>query len=305
MDQQRLILDGPQLEELENHKKLKEYEIESYSTIYLIPADLLFVHMKTISNQIINISINPNSTIQELKRTIENKEGIPMNQQILLLDGSQIEELEDHKKLKEYNIGSNNFLNLNLKFRDINIYIKISQDKTITMLINPLSTIGEIKRSIQNNEGISMNNHVLVFDGKVLKDNKELKEYKKIESNSTLDLTYIKPIQIFVKTLTGEKLTVSISQYSTVEELKINIEEIEGLPIDQQRLIFDGRQLEDGRTLDDYNIKSGRLIDINLRFHGGAVGLFANITEDGNNYKSYHCNYFSYISFSHLYFQNK
>ena len=223
------------------------------------------IFIKTWTGNWIGEKIKPSNTIKELKFKIQAKEGTPPEEQSLSFDGNK---LEDERTFAQYKILAYSTLHLAQALKPpevggssldgngdevMEIFIKTVTGKWSTEMIKPSNTIRELKLKIQIKEGIPPEEQRLSCDGRKLKDWCTLADYN-IHAYSTLHMD--QALDIFIKTLTGKTTTVKIKLSLTVEHLKSIVQVKEGVPPDQQRLIYRGRPLEDGRTLADYNVKN-------------------------------------------------
>ena len=256
IEQQILFLDE---KELEDDKNLFDYNIQNYF-IYL---DLrikgvIKILFTMLTGKNFYLLVQSSDTLKETKIKIENKEKIPLEQQRLLFAGK---ELEDNKTFNDYNIKNEDTIHLALRLKGvIKILIKTINQKILNLDANYSDTIKDIKIKIEEKEGILPNHRYhLIFSGKKLEDNKTL-EYYNIKNEAILYLVQVSLFPITVQMGKETKIIIDVEGSDTIRNIKEIIKEKEGIPIEQQRLVFNHIILEDIKPIWIYKIQKDSII---------------------------------------------
>ena len=258
-DQQCLSFDS---KELYDQYTLSDYSNQTESTLRLALRDSgsdrdygmqVFVKTRT-GKTVITLDVEPQSTIQDVKRKITNEVGIPTEQQQLFFDDKELK-LND-ASLGMYNIERNSTLRLSPILR---IHVKRLTGKTITLGAVSQDTIGKVKKRILQKEGLAMG-RLSIFLGCIELKDEDTLEDNNVQSESTLHCY----TQIFVRMPTGNTINLDVDPESSIEDIKVKIYHEEGIPPEQQHLTFANKELENGRTLSDYNIEKESTLTLQL-----------------------------------------
>jgi len=227
------------------------------------------IFLTGLSGKTNTLNVSPSSTIADVRLMIQDREAIPPENQRITYNEKDLD--EDGRTLADYGIQPESTLHLHVRWGKScgwgtaddpagTIFVKTLTEKTIVIdRLSGLETVSDIKDRIEEREGIASYQQHLIFSGKRLMNNNTLKGYG-IQCESTLFLVVWlkgsdKPV-LFIKTATGRIITIDrVNLKDTIMRIKARIERVERIPLERQRLIFAGSELENDKTLEDYGIQ--------------------------------------------------
>jgi len=140
------------------------------------------------------------------------------------------------------------------------IYVKVFNGKTIDLDVESFDTIEKVKEKIQNIEGFSSSEQRLIFAGMGLEDGRTLSDYN-IQMDSILNLV-LRMKQMFIQINAGEPVVIMFFDNEKIEQIKQKIEDVVAIPIEKQRLFFNGELLENDKSAVLYHIPKDSLIQL-------------------------------------------
>lgn len=143
------------------------------------------------------------------------------------------------------------------------IFVENLAKKRIPIEVNQCNKIIDIKTKILEIEGIKPENQYLTFEGQELDHNNTLNYYS-IQDNSTIFMTVRLGFIIFIESSTREKIKIDCKPIQTISSIKEIIEHLKGIPQNDQKLFFSGKELENDKRLLDYDIESNSTLQLSF-----------------------------------------
>jgi len=262
-DEERILLDQQQLtfanKQLEDNRTLSDYNIQKDCTIHLVleNEEVIQIYVTTPIRKTLSLDVRLYDTIKSVKEQIQDKVGYPHQQQRLIFADRQ---LLDSQMVIYYNIQMGSTLDLEPRPTGaMEIYVKMRTQKVISFEVKPNDTIANIKTTIQDKTGYSFEQQQLIFADQQLEDDRTVAYYN-IQMESILEFRRSINFQVLCKSQDNKRINLELDLDDKIATIKAKIQSQENILPRHQQLIFARQQLEDSRTLIEYNIQNGSVV---------------------------------------------
>ena len=211
------------------------------------------INVKTPDGRFIPIKCRPTSTIHEIKQTVEDAEGVPIDDQRLLYKDKELS--NPNATLESCGIQNRDVLNLG----GMQIIVETPKGDSIRIDCKPLDTIEDIKDCVYNKTKVDPSDQHLIYKGKELVDDDATLQDYNMKHNDIVDL---EEMQVIIRNPEGKKLTLKVKKDNTIQDVKCKIHKKTNLPLVEQHLVFGGNELVDGDTLQECGIQHRDIIDL-------------------------------------------
>lgn len=274
-DQQRLIADNS---ELENHRTIEECGLQDGAVLDLLlclhEASGMYIRVKTLQGRVLELQVESSDTITSIKQKLHARAYASADRQRLFYAGKELDETFSFatfysRTLADASITSGSTIHLAEVRSDGDLFIQSASGLQTHefLLAPPTTTIAELKLAIQKKGGIPSEQQRLIFADRVLRDGLTLANYNIIKGSTLRLLLHMKiTINHFA---IGNTMTLYVDSWDTIATVKQRIEDKDSsIPSGKQWLLFAGKNLDDSRTLGQYNIAKESTLFLALRNDG-------------------------------------
>lgn len=244
--------------ELSNDKSATDEGLKDGDIIDLMPRTIQ-INVITPEGATIPVHMKPSDTIQFIKEDIAPQTGVPVPEQVLLKQNGK--ELSNSNSADDEDLKDGD--TIYLQPNTIQVKVKTPDGNLILVTMKPLDTVEFIKRKVEPETGIKVNDQVLKHKGKELPDANTAKDLG-LKNGDIIDLMPVEPetILVNVRTPSGSTIPVNMKPSDAVKFIKEKVAKPSGIDVPNQVLKFKGDELDDGKSAEEQGLTDGCIVDL-------------------------------------------
>lgn len=217
------------------------------------------IFVKTLAGKTIILDVVPTETLNSVKTKIRDREGIPPEAQFFRFASKVL--ADTSRTLADYNIQKQSTLNLGMQLRGgsaTGLTVRTLTDELLPLEVEVTDAVEVVRAKVQEITGVAPEKLFLNFGEKTLEDGKTLADYE-VKKDSVL---HLRKLQVIVRTLLAKNIILEVEETDFIGDLKVRYGKLEQecIPPETQRYLYNGKQLEDTKTVQEYGIVDQGLI---------------------------------------------